>query len=145
VEGAWRPTGALTLSGNAMLMRARIEEYTDDASGATYADVAPLLSPSLIATLDGRWLPGKRVELGATLRHVGQSQLANDGSDTQVLPAATTADLRVAVRFGRFEVRGQMLNAFDANAYASGYTDGTSRYLFPVAERTFLATVVVAW
>jgi iron complex outermembrane receptor protein len=102
-------------------------------------------SPSLIATLDGRWLPGKRVELGATLRHVGQSQLANDGSATQVLPAATLADLRASARFERFEVRGQLFNAFDADAYASGYTDGTSRYLFPVAERTFLATVVVKW
>jgi len=145
VEGAWRPTEAVTLSGNAMLMRARIEEYTDDASGVTYRDVAPLLSPSLIATLDGRWLPGKKVELGATLRHVGQSQLANDGSETQVLPAATLADLRAAVRFGRFEVRGQLLNAFDADAYASGYTDGTSRYLFPVAERSFMMTVVINW
>jgi iron complex outermembrane receptor protein len=145
VEGAWRPTEAVTLSGNATLMRARIEEYTDDVSGVTYRDVAPLLSPSLIATLDGRWLPGKRVELGATLRHVAQSQLANDASDTQVLPAATLADLRAGVRLGRFEVRGQLLNAFDADAYASGYTDGTSRYLFPVAERSFVMTVVVNW
>ena len=145
VEGAWRPGEAVTLTGNAMLMRARIEEYTDDASGVTYRDVAPLLSPSLIATLDGRWQASRRLEVGATLRHVGQSQLANDGSETQVLPAATLADLRAAVRLGRFEVRGQMLNAFDADAYASGYTDGTSRYLFPVAARTFLATVVIKW
>lgn len=145
LEGAWRPSEAVTLTGNAMLMRARIEEYTDDATGVTYRDVAPLLSPSLIATLDGRWQASRRLEVGATLRHVGQSQLANDGSETQVLPSATLADLRAAVRLGRFEVRGQMLNAFDANAYASGYTDGTSRYLFPVAARTFLATVVIGW
>jgi iron complex outermembrane receptor protein len=143
VEGAWRPTEELTLSGNAMLMRARIAEYTDDASGVTYRDVAPLLSPSLLATVDGRWQPSRRLEVGATLRHVGESQLANDGSATQVLPAATLADLRAAVRLGRFELRAQLLNAFDADAYASGYTDGTTRYLFPVAERTFLGTVVV--
>jgi outer membrane receptor protein involved in Fe transport len=128
-----------------MLMRARIDEYTDDASGTTYRDVPPLLSPSVLANLEARWRPGSRVELGATVRHVGQSQLANDGSATQVLPAATTADLRVAVRFGRFEVRGQMLNAFDADAYASGYTDGTARYLFPVAERMILGTVVIGF
>jgi outer membrane receptor protein involved in Fe transport len=62
-----------------------------------------------------------------------------------VLPAATLADLRAGVKFGRFEVRGQLLNAFDADAYASGYTDGTSRYLFPVAERSLVMTVVVGW
>ena len=113
-----------------MLMRARIEEYTDDATGMTYRDVAPLLSPSLIATLDGRWQASRRLEVGARLRYVGQSQLANDGSATQVLPAATLADLRASVRAGRFEVRGQMLNVFDADAYASGYTDGTTAISF---------------
>jgi len=35
----------VTLSGNAMLMRARIEEYTDDASGLTYQDVARCCRP----------------------------------------------------------------------------------------------------
>lgn len=145
MEGAWRPTGAVTLSGNVMLMRARIEEYTDDASGTTYRDVAPLLSPSVIGNLDARWQASRRLDVGATLRHVGESQLANDGSATQVLPAATLADLRAAVRLGRFEVRGQAVNLFDANAYASGYTDGSTRYFFPVAERTFLLTVVVGW
>jgi iron complex outermembrane receptor protein len=145
LDGTWRPTGSVTLTGNAMLMRARIDEYTDDASGATYQDVAPLLSPSLIATLDGRWRAGRRVELGAALRHVGRSQLANDGSDALVVPAATLADLRASVQLGRLEVRGQALNVFGADAYASGYTDGTSRFLFPIAERAALVTLVIDW
>jgi outer membrane receptor protein involved in Fe transport len=97
----------------------------------------------VIGNLDGRWRASRRVELGAELRYVGQSQLANDGSATQVLPAATLADLRASVRAGHVEVRGQVLNVFDANAYASGYTDGTSRYLFPVSGRSVLMTVVV--
>jgi iron complex outermembrane receptor protein len=144
-EGTWRPTGSVTLTGNAMLMRARIEEYTDDASGATYLDVPPLLSPSMIANLEGRWQASRVFELGAALRYVGQSQLANDGSATQVLPAATLADLRASAVLGHFEVRGQILNLFEANAFASGYTDGTTRYLFPVAERTILTTLVIRW
>jgi hypothetical protein len=36
-------------------------------------------------------------------------------------------------------------NLFDSEAYASGYTDGTERYFFPVAARTLLATVVVGF
>ena len=144
-DGIWRPGASVTLTGNAMVMRARIEEYTDDASGVTYTDVPPLLSPSLIANLEGRWQASRVLELGAALRHVGQSQLANDGSATQVLPAATLVDLRASVEVGHVEIRGQALNLFDANAYASGYTDGTTRYLFPVAERTLLTTLVLHW
>ena len=37
----------------------------------------------------------------------------------------------------------QVQNIFDATAYASGYTDGTNRYFFPVATRTLLATMAV--
>ncbi|MDH5315791.1 MAG: TonB-dependent receptor [Gemmatimonadota bacterium] len=145
LEGTWRPGGTVTLTGNTMLMRARIAEYTDDATGATYLDVPPLLSPAVVTNLEGRWQASRVLELGAGVRYVGQSQLANDGSATQVLPAATLADLRASVALGRFEVRAQALNLFDANAYASGYTDGTTRYFFPVAERTVLTTLVVRW
>jgi iron complex outermembrane receptor protein len=145
LEGTWRPGGTVTLTGNAMLMRARIAEYTDDATGATYLDVPPLLSPAVITNLEGRWQASRVLELGAGMRYVGQSQLANDGSASQVLPAATLADLRASVALGHFEIRAQALNLFDANAYASGYTDGTTRYLFPVASRTILTTVVVRW
>ena len=55
LEGTWRPGRTVTLTGNTMLMRARIAEYTDDASGVTWFDVPPLLSPSVIANLGGRW------------------------------------------------------------------------------------------
>lgn len=145
LEAGWRPGDRLTVTGNATLMRARIEAYTDDATGITYRDVAPLLTPAMLASLEARWQASRRLELGGAVRHVGQSQLANDGSPTQVLPAATVADLRAAVRLGQVELRGEALNVLDADAYASGYTDGTTRYLFPVAERTFLVTAVVRW
>jgi hypothetical protein len=36
-------------------------------------------------------------------------------------------------------------NLFDSVAYASGYTDGADRYFFPVAARTFLATVALTF
>ncbi|HSR16023.1 MAG TPA: TonB-dependent receptor, partial [Gemmatimonadales bacterium] len=145
LDAAWRPAPSVTLAGNATLMRARIAEYTDDASGVTYTDVAPLLTPSLVANLTGRWQVTRQVELGAGVRHVGQSQLANDGSPTQVLPAATLVDLQAAIRVGRVDLRVQADNLFSADAYASGYTDGTTRYLFPVASRTILTTLAVRW
>lgn len=143
LEGAWRPAAALSLAGNAMLMRARIAEYTDEAAGVTYHNVKPLLSPAAIVALQGEWRPAGRTAFVLSARHIGASQLANDGSATQVLPAATLVDAGVTVGWSKFEIRGQIQNLLDANAYASGYTDGTTRYLFPVATRTVLITTSV--
>jgi hypothetical protein len=134
----------VALTGNAMLMRARIEQYTDDATGISYADVPPLLSPSLIANVDGRWQASRFLELGAAVRHVGQSQLANDGSATQVLPAATLADLRASVKVGRVELR-RSTQPVRCQRLRQCYTTRTTRYLFPVAERTLLTTLVIHW
>jgi iron complex outermembrane receptor protein len=143
VETRWRAGPRVTLIGNAVLMRARIAEYTDDASGQTYRDVAPLLSPALVANLTGRWQPTERLGLDLAVRHVGRSQLANDGNPALRLPAATIVDGLVSYRWRRVELRGQVFNLLSADAYANGYTDGTVRYLFPIADRTVLVTVRV--
>lgn len=141
VEAAWEPRPALSLSANAMVMRARIAEYTDVASGTTYRDVPPLLTPAVIANAQAAWRPVSRAELTFTARHVGRSYLANDGNSALVTPAFTLADAGAAVTVGRHAVRVQVQNLFDGTAFASGYTDGTDRYFFPVAARTLMATV----
>jgi iron complex outermembrane receptor protein len=140
LEGAWRIASAFLVGANAMAMRARIASFTDETSGTTYRDVTPLLSPSLIANATGVWRVGKG-ELSATVRHVSRSQLANDGSPSLVIPAFTLFELGAAVGRGPCSARLQLQNVFSARAFASGYTDGTSRYLFPIASRTLLATV----
>jgi iron complex outermembrane receptor protein len=145
VEGALRATSRLSLTGNAMLMRARIAEYTDEASATTYTDVPPLLSPAIIANAQAALQATSRLELSLTARHVGESQLANDGNATYVTPAFTIADFGASWRAGRLAVRAQVQNIFDAVAYASGYTDGVERYLFPVAARSVLATVALTF
>ncbi len=145
IEGGWRPVERLTLTGNAMLLRARIAEFTDEASGLVYRDVAPLLSPPLIANLQAVWSVGRRLDLSVGARHTAESQLANDGSATQVLPAATVVDAAAGIRMARYDLKLQVANLFDANAYSSGYTDGTTRYLFPIAGPTVLVTATVRW
>jgi hypothetical protein len=124
-----------------MWMHARIAEYTDVASGATYRDVPPLLTPAVIANAQAAWRPVPRAELTLTARHVGRSFLANDGNGALTTPAFTLADAGAAVTIGRHAVRVQVQNLFDGTAFASGYTDGTVRYFFPVAARTVMATV----
>lgn len=142
-EIAWQVASTLAVTANAMLMRARINEFTDEATSTTYRDVKPLLSPAFLANAQAAWSPSRDVELTLSARHVAESQLANDGSDALVTPAFTLADIGAAYSFGVATLRVQMQNAFNATAYASGYTDGSARYFFPVAARTLLATMAV--
>jgi outer membrane receptor protein involved in Fe transport len=107
--------------------------------------VAPLLTPALLANAQVAWNPIALAELTLVARHVGESQLANDGNRALVAPAYTLADLGASYRLQKTALRVQIQNLFDATAYASGYTDGTTRYFFPVAARTVLATVGVTF
>jgi outer membrane receptor protein involved in Fe transport len=145
IEGelGWQAHETLLLTGNATLMRARIEEYTDEAAGVTYTDVAPVLTPALIANAQAAWTPHRDFELTLSARHVAESQLANDGNAALVTPAFTLADLGAAYTLRGTTLRVQVQNLFDATAYAAGYTDGVERYFFPVATRTVLATVAL--
>ena len=145
LEATWRPLASLALTANSMWMRARIAEYTDDASATTYRDVPPLLSPSLLLNAQGVWRTSRNTELTLSARHVGRSFLANDGNAATTTPPFTLVDVGASVPVGRVALRLQLQNLFDATAYASGYTDGTVRYLFPVATRTLLATVVLTF
>ncbi len=144
VEWAWRVARSVEVNGNLMAMRARIAEFTDDATGTTYRGVRPLLSPSLIANAAAVWKV-ERGELSATVRRVSESQLANDGDPRLVIPAFTVVDLSGMVRRGPLELRVQAQNPFDARAFASGYTDGADRFFFPIATRTLLATVALGF
>jgi iron complex outermembrane receptor protein len=145
VEGelAWQAHRTLLVTANAMAMRARIAEYTDVAAGVTYADVRPVLTPAVVANAQAAWQAREDLEFTVSARHVGDSPLANDGNDALVTPAFTLADLGGAWTRGAATLRVQVQNILDATAYASGYTDGTTRYFFPVASRTVLATVAI--
>jgi len=140
-ELGWQAHETLLLTGNATLMRARLAEYTDEASATTFRDVPPVLTPALIANAQAAWAPRRDLELSLSARHVAESQLANDGNAALVTPAFTLADLGAAYSLRGTTLRLQVQNLFDATAYAAGYTDGSVRYFFPVAARTVMATV----
>ncbi len=142
-ELLWQVSSSLGLSANTMLLRALINEFTDEAAAVTYTDVKPLLTPAFLANAQVAWNPGRDVEVTLSARHVAKSQLANDANNALVTPAFTMADLGAAYSFSLATLRVQVQNLFDATAYASGYTDGTDRYFFPVATRTLLATMAV--
>ena len=140
LEGSWTPAPTWRVDGNLVWMRARIAEYADESAGITYRDVPPLLTPAVTANVQAAWegRGGRLVTLGA--RHVGRSFLANDGNAALTIPAFTVLDGGVTIPVGRQQLRLQGQNLLSATAYAAGYTDGVTRYLFPVAPATILAT-----
>jgi len=130
-----------TFAGNLAFQRSRIAEYADAQAGRTYRGIEPLLTPRTSGSL--RWdAPARRRGLlSLTLRHVGEMHLANDGNDALTVPASTLLDAAIRWERGAQMVRLEVNNVLDANAYASGYTDGTARYFFPVASRNIIVTL----
>jgi iron complex outermembrane receptor protein len=130
-----------TLTGNVAWMKARIAEYDDEANGVKYEDVEPLLTPPLIANL--RWdSPAvSRLGLGLSLRHVAEMHLANDGNKSLVVPASNTLDMSLRADANNWSALLEVSNLLDADVYSSGYTDGSTRYLLPIATRNLILTV----
>ena len=141
----WRPTPSLTASANASLSRNRIAEYTDDATGATYRDVEPLLTPTVLINhvVDWRVVPALSLSLAG--RYVGRSFLANTGDRAFMTPSAYLADVGLAWRRGRHELAVQVMNVTSARFYSAGYTDGTTPYYFVTAPRAIFATATLGF
>lgn len=141
----WRPIPSLAASANATISRNRIAEYTDDASGATYRDVEPLLTPAVLLNhaLDWQMTPGLSMSLGG--RYVGRSFLANTGDRAFMTPSAYLADAGLAWRSGRHELALHVMNVGSARFYAAGYTDGTTPYYFVTAPRAIFVTATVGF
>ena len=130
-----------TLTGNFMWMTARIAEYTDDGADQTYRDIEPVMTPPVVANL--RWDSPllRRFGIGGAGRYVDRMHLANDGNAALVVPASTTFGASARATRGNWTALFEVNNLLDANAYSAGYTDGSARYLYPIAERNFGITV----
>jgi iron complex outermembrane receptor protein len=141
----WRPIPSLTASANATFSRNRIAEYTDDATGATYRNVEPLLTPTVLLNhaLGWQMTPALSMSLGG--RYVGRSFLANTGDRSFMTPSAYLTDAGLAWRTGRHELALHVMNIGSARFYAAGYTDGTTPYYFVTAPRAIFVTATVGF
>jgi iron complex outermembrane recepter protein len=113
----------------------RINAYTDDASGVTYRNVEPLLTPHVTAAHDFRVtvVNGVMVTLGG--KYASRSYLANTGDQRFILPAAYIADAGIRVGSDRRSVQLLVQNVGDSDRYSGGYTDGATSYYFVHAAR----------
>jgi iron complex outermembrane receptor protein len=145
VEGevVYRGLPRWTLGANAALSWNRIAEYTDDASQATFHDVEPLLTPRVVTNQRVEFRPLAWLSVLADGRYVSRSFLANTGDARFTTPGYYVLDGGVRWSIGTSAVLFQVRNLTDVLAFTSGYTDGTTSYVYPLAGRNVSATVVL--
>ncbi len=142
VDAAYRGSqdSRFAASANGALTRSRIAEYVDDATGQTYRDVEPLLTPGFVANHRLSFAPARATWIHVDGRYVGSSFLANTGDSRFVLPAAYTMDGTLTLDLGRHAVLVQLRNLTDRRAYSAGYTDGSTSFYYVQAGRNLIAT-----
>jgi iron complex outermembrane receptor protein len=142
LDGTYRMAGGFTASANATIMRAKIAEYTDDATGVTYHDVEPLLTPNVTTAQRLTWAGPRRVTLSLGGRYTGQSQLDNTGNPDMILPASYVMDGLLEWRFGsgRHAVALRGENLTNSKRYGSGYS-GDRPYYYVLPPRSVFVTL----
>jgi iron complex outermembrane recepter protein len=145
IDAAYESSGPLAASGSVTLMRARIDEYTDDASGLTFRDVEPLLTPRLVANHRMSYSFSDRSTVHVDGRYVGSSFLANTGDRRFMLPAAYTMDATVTLGVGAHEILLHVRNLTNRLTYTSGYSDGSQSYYYVLARRNVMLTARLGW
>jgi iron complex outermembrane receptor protein len=144
-DGTWRISSRLTANANLTVMKARILQYFDAPSGNIYTDVEPLLTPPVISNQTVELALTSHLSLLAGGRYVDSSHLANDGNDGLMVPAWWMFNGTLSWHTAKTEFRVQVNNILNTNAYAGGYTDGVTRYFFPIATRNVLVTTRYAF
>lgn len=140
LEGSWRISDRVTAASNVTVMKSRILSYFDAPSGETFTNVEPLLTPPVVGNAQLEVKLTSALSLIGTGRYVDRSHLANDGNDALVVPSWWMFNGTLAWHSGVTEIRAQVNNLLNTNAYAGGSTDGTTRSFFPIATRNVLVT-----
>lgn len=144
-DARYRVTSRLLLAGNLTLSRNRIAEYTDDATGQTYRDVAPLLTPAVVSNQSAELSLGRAFTVTLNGRYLSRSFLANTSDRRFVTPAAYAMDAGIAWRMGEVTLLTQVRNVTNARMYTGGYTDGTTSYYYVLARRNAIVTAKVGF
>jgi iron complex outermembrane recepter protein len=141
VDAAFRATSALMATVNATVSRNRIDAYTDDATGTTYRDVEPLLTPRVIANAGLRYALGPGLGVSLDGRFVGRSYLANTSDARFTAPGRATVDGSADWAFLRYSLGVRVNNLTNTPFYTGGYTDGTTSYYYVLPSRNVFVTI----
>ncbi len=149
LDGTWTVVPAVDVGLTAAVSRNRIAEYRDEATGRTYRDVEPILTPTVVGShrLTWRALTRRatpRLTFTADGRYQGRSFLAPTGDERLTAPPFYVIDGGVTVAFGTRSITVQGRNLLDRFALPSGDVSsrGVARY-YILAPRSVDATVRV--
>jgi iron complex outermembrane receptor protein len=117
----WRIAPRLTAVATAAFTDARIDEYLDDASGASFRNVTALLTPKLVSGHGIRSELTPWLSFDADGRYTSRMMLTNTNDPRFVVPASWYADAGVTLHSGRTAVLVQLRNVFDRRVYTGGY------------------------
>ena len=123
-------TPSVDLGSSLTVSRNRIESYLDEATGITYTDVEPILTPAFLASQQLTWRATSRLLVTADSRYQGRSYLAPRGDERLTSPAFHVLDGGARYEFGSATVALYGRNLLNRRAYPSGdvSSDGTPRY-----------------
>lgn len=142
VEGRYAVTPALAVGGSFARSDNRIDVYRDEATGTSYFDVPPTLTPAVTSIQQVTWRAAPWLTLTGDGRYQGRQFLAPTGD-----PRLTTPPFFVLAGGATFRAAGRELlvegrNLLDRRAYPSGDVsgDGVARY-YILAPRNVAATL----
>lgn len=119
VEWTYLPIKEFTYSGNFTLMNSEIESFTD-GTGATFENVAPILTPDFILNQNLQYIIGHGLSIGLSGQYVGESYLTLANLEDDILPASFVMDGLVSFAVKNAELRLQVNNLLDETYYSSG-------------------------
>src|SRR5207237_798691 len=93
----WQLTPALTALANVSVTDARIDQYRDDASGTSYRNVTPLMTPKLVSNHGLRSALSRWLTVDADGRYVSRMMLTNTNDPRFVVPDSWFADVGATV------------------------------------------------
>ena len=137
LDGLWTLAPSIDLGVSAAVSQNRISAYRDAASGVTYANVSPILTPAFVAGHRVTWHAAPLFTLTADGRYQGRTFLAPTGDTRLTTHPFYVLDGGVVITVGGRTLLVQGHNLLDRRAFPSGDVTGSGvpRY-FILAPRS---------
>ncbi len=147
VDGSVLLARSLELGFTGSWARARISAYTDESSGTTYRNVAPILTPAFQVSHRITWGPAGAWRLTADGRYQSRTSLAPHGDPELTAPPFFVLDGGVAFDFSGRTLTLQIRNVLNRFALPSGDVSGGEARYFVLAPRSLdvMMRVPLVW
>ena len=131
IDGSWAVSSSFDVGATAAFNRSRIERYRDEATGAEYTDIPPILTPAFVGGHRLTWRATPSFAVTADGRYQSRSYLAPTGDERLVAPPFYVLDGGTVITIGRYSLAAQARNLLDRHAYPTGDVsgDGVPRYI----------------